>query len=131
MAAAVDTRLSDQFHRDRDGYGFVVEHTANARLRSLNRLIDWAKASPDGVDLERRFDSEGAAAAAEVKLRSELQQLTTRLMMRDRLYRPRKAGTAVSYWCPVGPFVGGWIRLWCSQTVRPAVRGGSGSPGRR
>jgi hypothetical protein len=76
MAAAVATRASAQFQRDRYAYGFVAEHIAVDPLRSLNRLINWSKASPNGSDYERRFLEGGAAAAAERALRLELNPLT-------------------------------------------------------
>jgi hypothetical protein len=76
MAAAVATRESSDFQQDRDAYGFVAEHVAAGPLRTLNRLIDWAKASPSGEDYERRFVEGGAAAAAERALRLEIGPLT-------------------------------------------------------
>jgi ATPase family associated with various cellular activities (AAA) len=76
MAGAAATRARNEFQQDRDAYGFVAEHIAGDRLRALNRLIDWAKASPRGEDYERRFAEGGAAAAAERDLRLELSPLT-------------------------------------------------------
>lgn len=76
MAAAVATRAGAGFQRDRDAYGFAAENVAVAPFRALNRLIEWAKASPSGEDFDRRFDDGGTAAAAERKLRMELRPLT-------------------------------------------------------
>ncbi len=76
ITAAVATRASAEFQQDRDAYGFVAEHVAAGPLRTLDRLIDWAKASPSGEDFERRFAEGGAAAAAERALRLELSPLT-------------------------------------------------------
>ncbi|MGC1860661.1 MAG: AAA family ATPase [Methylocystis sp.] len=76
MAAAVATRDGSVFQQDRDAYGFVAEHVAANTLRTLNRLIDWAKASPSGEDYERRFAEGGAAAAAERTLRLGIGPLT-------------------------------------------------------
>ncbi len=50
ITAAVATRASAEFQQDRDAYGFVAEHVAAGPLRTLDRLIDWAKASPSGED---------------------------------------------------------------------------------
>jgi hypothetical protein len=76
MAAAADTRARDKFQQHRDAFGFVAEYVAIDSLRTLNRLIDWAKASPTGEDYERRFAEGGAAAAAEGALRLDLKPLT-------------------------------------------------------
>ncbi|MFC4419686.1 AAA family ATPase [Cupriavidus pampae] len=69
------TRQTPDFQTDRDAYGYVVENVAEARQRSLNRLIAWAKSSPTPVEFDRRFAEDGAAAAAERTLRSELAPL--------------------------------------------------------
>jgi hypothetical protein len=76
MAAAVATRESGTFLQDIYAYGFVAEHVATDPFRSLNRLIDWAKASSSGEHFEQRFVDGGAAAAAERALRLELNPLT-------------------------------------------------------
>jgi hypothetical protein len=74
VTAAVATRASHVVD-DRYAYGFVVEHVATDRYRALNRIIDWAKASPSAHDFEQRFTGEGSAAAAERALRLELKAL--------------------------------------------------------
>jgi hypothetical protein len=56
-------------------YGFATEQVAVDRFRGLNRIIDWAKASPNPDDFERRFAEEGAAATLERGLRLELKPL--------------------------------------------------------
>ncbi|WP_198024759.1 AAA family ATPase [Bradyrhizobium sp. Cp5.3] len=76
MAASRATRALSSFQPTRDAYGFVVEHVAVGPMRTIGRLIDWARASPTGEDYERRFFEGGAAASAERELRSELQPLT-------------------------------------------------------
>lgn len=76
MAAAAATRTHAEFRKNRDAYGFIAEQVADGSLRSLNRLIDWAKASPDGADFGKRFAEGGVAADAERKLRLALKPLT-------------------------------------------------------
>jgi hypothetical protein len=56
-------------------YGFATEQVAVDRFRGLNRIIEWAKASPNSDDFERRFADEGAAATLERGLRLELKTL--------------------------------------------------------
>jgi hypothetical protein len=85
MAAAVATRASAQFQQGRDAYGFIAEHIAVDPFRTLNRLIDWAKASPSSSDYERRFADGGAAAAAERALRLELYPLTGAMTADDEV----------------------------------------------
>lgn len=72
---ALETRKTRGFQADRDVYGYITENVAEARHRSLNRLIDWAKSSPTPADFDRRFSEGGAAAAAERALREELTPL--------------------------------------------------------
>src|SRR6185295_16936960 len=74
LSRAVATRATDDFNVDLDAYGFVVENVAVEILRTLNRLIGWAK-SPSGDDFARRFAPGGAAAAAERTLRDKLTPL--------------------------------------------------------
>ena len=75
VAAAVATRRSTGFQVDADTYGFVAENVANKPLRSIKRLIEWAKSSPDGGSFALRFEGGGSAAAAERSLRNELAPL--------------------------------------------------------
>ncbi len=75
MECASATLASVDFEANRDAYGFIAEQCADAPLRRINRLIDWAKASPDGADFEKRFGSDGSAAAKERQLREELRTL--------------------------------------------------------
>ena len=75
LSRAVATRATEDFKVDLDAYGFVAENVAIQRLRTLNRLIDWAKSSPSGEDFTRRIAPEGAAAAAERSLRHKLTPL--------------------------------------------------------
>lgn len=70
--AAVATQNSKTFRNGFDTAGFVAENVAVAPFRSLERLISWAKASPEVQQFEARFNDGGAAAAAERELRLEL-----------------------------------------------------------
>jgi hypothetical protein len=72
MTRALATRGTLDFQAELDSYGFVVEHVALARFRTLNRLIDWAKSSPSTDDFALRFAPGGAAASAERAMRNEL-----------------------------------------------------------
>ncbi|KPB12064.1 AAA family ATPase [Pseudomonas amygdali] len=76
MAAAAATRRLPAFQVGRDTYGFVTEHVAMQSYRSINRLIDWARADVRGKDFARRFATGGSAAAAEREMRTELGPLT-------------------------------------------------------
>ncbi|WP_404936840.1 AAA family ATPase [Pseudomonas sp. JDS08PS003] len=76
MAAAVATRRLPAFQEGRDAYGFVVEHVAMQSYRSINRLIDWARAEVCGKEFARRFEAGGSAAAAEREMRKDLRSLT-------------------------------------------------------
>ena len=69
------TRTADHFQRDIDTYGFVVEHVATDRFRTLKRLIDWARSSPTGDHFVARFGDGGSAATAERRLRDEISSL--------------------------------------------------------
>jgi hypothetical protein len=72
---ALETRAKTDFRVGDDRYGFVVEHVSQAKFRSLNRLIEWAKSSPTGADFEARFAPNGAASKADKALREELHTL--------------------------------------------------------
>jgi hypothetical protein len=75
LSRAVETRAAAEFNVDLDAYGFVAEYVAVEPLRTLNRLIEWAKSSPSGEHFARRFADGGTAAADERELRDELGQL--------------------------------------------------------
>ena len=75
MTSAVATSRTAEFQVDVDAYGFAAENVAVTRLRSLHRLIEWAKSSPDGDSFRRRFEKGGSAATAERSLRKELAPL--------------------------------------------------------
>lgn len=64
------------FQVGRDAFGFVTEHVAVGSLRSLNRLIEWARADVCGADFNRRFETGGSAAVAERTMRAVLLPLT-------------------------------------------------------
>lgn len=74
LTAALEERDKADFNADTEFYGFVAEFVAVGPLRTLHRLIDWAKASPTEFDFTRRFEQGGSAAAAE---RTMLADLTT------------------------------------------------------
>lgn len=78
LSRAVATRATADFNADLDAYGFVVENIAVGKLRSLNRLIDWAKSSPSGEHFAQRFAPGGGAASAERALRDNLAPLIDR-----------------------------------------------------
>ena len=80
---ARETRQTPGFQADLDAYGYVVENVAEARHRSLNRLIDWAVSSPTPADFDRRFAEGGTAAAAERALRKELAPLIGEISVED------------------------------------------------
>jgi hypothetical protein len=71
MRRAVEARASEGFNADRDRYGFVTEHVAAERFRSLTRLIGFAR-NPTGEDFERHV---AASGAPERELRDELAPL--------------------------------------------------------
>jgi hypothetical protein len=95
IAAAVKTQASEAFTASADLCGFVVEHVTAATLRSLTRLIDWAKGSATGADFGAFFSPTGSAAAAERNLRSGLltvigaQQSEARKHLLNRFALPR------------------------------------------
>jgi hypothetical protein len=74
VAASVATRAKLDF-TEFDAYGFAVEHITVDRLRSLQRLIDWAKASPTDREFNERFGPGGVAGADERTMRSVLAPL--------------------------------------------------------
>ena len=73
--AAAETLANPGFATESDAYGFVVEHVAVDRRRDLDRLIGFAKISPDGASFEACFDETGAASKATRELREELSPL--------------------------------------------------------
>jgi hypothetical protein len=72
IGAAVKTQTLESFTEAADACGFVVEHVTAGTFRSLTHLIDWAKASTESADFERRFLPTGAAGADERNLRNDL-----------------------------------------------------------
>ena len=75
MASAVATRRTAEFRIDVDAYGFAAENVAVEPLRSLRRLIEWAKSSPSDGSFALRFEKSGSAATTERLLRQELAPL--------------------------------------------------------
>jgi hypothetical protein len=72
ISAAVKTQAQGFFVKTADACGFVVEHVTADTIRSLTRLIDWAKASTAGADFDARFLQTGTAAKSERSLRNAL-----------------------------------------------------------
>lgn len=72
LTAAMEARGKADFNADTEFYGFVSEFVAVGPLRTLHRLIEWAKASPTELDFTRRFEPGGSAAAAERTMRPDL-----------------------------------------------------------
>ncbi|MGJ0452980.1 MAG: AAA family ATPase [Methylocystis sp.] len=75
IARALETRASANFQPERDAYGFAAEHLAVDGLRTLERLINWAKSSPDAKHFEERFAEEASAANAERGMRDDLKTI--------------------------------------------------------
>ncbi len=72
LSCAKATRAAPGFQDEIDAYGFVGEFIAVEALRTLQRIIDWAKSSPTGLHFATRFTQGGTAAEAERTMRDEL-----------------------------------------------------------
>ena len=72
LCSAAATLSDPKFRAGTDAYGFVAEYAAQRRLRDLNRLIRFAKSSPDEAGFEYHFANTGAASQAVRRLRREL-----------------------------------------------------------
>ena len=66
------TRATPHFRPDIDRYGFVAEHVAISSLRTLTRIVEWAKGSPSGGDFAARFAAGGSASIEARNLRNGL-----------------------------------------------------------
>lgn len=75
IARALETRASPTFQSERDTYGFAAEHLAVDGLRTLERLINWAKASPDAKHFDDRFAELASAANNERVMRADLKTI--------------------------------------------------------
>ena len=75
IARALKTRASPTFQPERDTYGFAAEHLAVDGLRTLERLINWAKSSPDAKHFEDRFAEHASAANDERAMRVDLKTI--------------------------------------------------------
>lgn len=75
IARALETRASPKFRPERDTYGFAAEHLAVDRLRTLERLITWAKSSPDVKHFVDRFAEHTSAANDERTMRDDLKTI--------------------------------------------------------
>src|SRR5579875_7494 len=68
-------RARPGFRADVDAYGFIAEFVAVDPLRTLQRIINWAKSSPTGSHFAAYFDAGGAAGEPERTMRAELDLL--------------------------------------------------------
>lgn len=75
IARALETRDSPTFQPGRDTYGFAAEHLAVDGLRTLERLINWAKSSPDAEHFEDRFAEQASAGNDERAMRGDLKTI--------------------------------------------------------
>ena len=75
IVRALETRASPTFQPERDTYGFAAEHLAVDGLRTLERLINWAKSSPDAKHFEDRFAEHASAANDERAMRVDLKTI--------------------------------------------------------
>ncbi|UES43656.1 NACHT domain-containing protein [Roseibium aggregatum] len=75
IARALETRASPKFQPERDMYGFAAEHLAVDGLRTLERLINWAKSSPDAKHFDDRFAEEASASNDERAMRDDLKTI--------------------------------------------------------
>lgn len=73
--AASKTQATATFTRGADLCGFIVENVTPDTLRTLKRLIDWAKDSPTSAEFVARFTPSGTAANAETALRQSLRSV--------------------------------------------------------
>ena len=69
---ANDTRTAPHFQPDIDRYGFVAEYAAISPLRTLRRIVEWARSSPTGDHFAARFADGGSASTAARNLRNGL-----------------------------------------------------------
>jgi hypothetical protein len=76
IEAASKTQGMPSFTKGADLCGFIVENVTPDTLRTLKRLIDWAKDSPTSSEFAARFTASGTAAAAETALRNDLRPVT-------------------------------------------------------
>lgn len=76
VEAASQTQKTSAFTKGADLCGFIVENVTPDTLRTLKRLIDWAKDSPTSAEFAARFTASGTAAAAEADLRNSLRPVT-------------------------------------------------------
>ncbi|WP_319774679.1 AAA family ATPase [Breoghania sp.] len=75
IARALETRASPKFRPERDTYGFAAEYLALDGLRTLERLINWAKSSPDVNHFGDRFAERASAAHDERTMRDDLKTI--------------------------------------------------------
>jgi hypothetical protein len=76
IEAASKTQTTASFTKGVDLCGFIVEYVTPGTLRTLKRLIDWAKDSPASAEFAARFTASGTAGAAETALRNDLRPVT-------------------------------------------------------
>ena len=69
---AEKTRNKDSFKVGRDSYGFAAFQISDTKIRSLKRLIDWAKDSPTTDDYSKRFEDGGQASKDDKGVRNSI-----------------------------------------------------------
>lgn len=75
IAKSEATRSKDGFRLGEDGYGFAASEITNSKIRSLKRVIEWAKASPDASDFASRFSEAGQASITDHEVRNSVRSL--------------------------------------------------------
>ncbi|NKA92043.1 hypothetical protein GO283_00587 [Ralstonia solanacearum] len=86
VTRALEARAAGKFGVGQDAFGFVAERVSVAGLQSLERLIEWAKASPDVSHFARRFQPGGTAARPEREMRDDLKSLIGAQSEEDEWY---------------------------------------------
>jgi hypothetical protein len=72
---AEQTRQKAGFRAGKDAYGFAAYEVSDSKIRSLKRVVDWAKASPTPSDYVLRFKEAGQASLNDNKVRKSIQGL--------------------------------------------------------
>ncbi|WP_156942167.1 hypothetical protein [Hyphomonas adhaerens] len=77
IAGAKDTRAKADFLKGRDRYGFVARTVGDGRFQSLNRIIDWARASDSASHFAARFEPNAEANQTDILVRRQICNLLT------------------------------------------------------
>lgn len=75
ISKAEETRRKPGFQVGKDAYGFAAYQVSDENIRSLKRVIDWAKASPTPSDFELRFAEDGQASKTDRAVRNSIRSL--------------------------------------------------------